>query len=94
MTDGGRRGDSKYRSAAAIARLGADRKVTVQHPWLPAQIFVSNCCSRAMSIRLLSVIIRNWAPRLSRRSGLLTTCTSSRSCESALGPDTDRHVKY
>jgi hypothetical protein len=23
MTDGGRRGDSKYRSAAAVARLGA-----------------------------------------------------------------------
>src|SRR5438552_16914342 len=55
----------------AIARLGADRKATVQHPRLPAQIFVRNCCSRAMSIRLSSVIIRNWAPRLSRRSELL-----------------------
>src|SRR4051794_11953510 len=54
----------------AIARLGADRKATVQFPRLPAQILVSNCCSRAMSIRLSSVIIRNWA-RLSRRSKLL-----------------------
>jgi hypothetical protein len=76
-----------------IARLGAGWKATVQHPRSPAQIFVSNCCSRAMSIRLSAVIIRNWAPRLSRRSGLLITWSSSRSCESARGPDADRHVK-
>jgi hypothetical protein len=42
----------------AIARLGADRKATVQYPRLPAQIFVSNCSSMAMSIRLSPVIIR------------------------------------
>jgi hypothetical protein len=37
----------------AIARLGADRKASAQHPRPPAQIFVSNCCSRAMSIRFV-----------------------------------------
>jgi len=34
-----------------------------------------------------------WRNAKSRRSGLLITCSSSRDCESARGPDADRHVK-
>jgi hypothetical protein len=45
MTDGGRRGGSKYRSAArhrAGWRRPESHRTT---PAAPAQIFVSNCCS-------------------------------------------------
>ncbi len=46
MTDGGGAETPNIAALAAIARLGADGKATVEHPRPPAQIFVSNCCSR------------------------------------------------
>ncbi len=46
MTDGGRRGNKKYRSAARhqVAWLGAIPKAAVKHPRPSAPIFVSNFC--------------------------------------------------